>query len=98
MPRAGCAQKIKDHPNSHQLYEQKLISEGTITSDQVRTLQTNPLAFTLPCSRTVPVLPTASLRDLDQLKHSLQLCAPSRNLVQPRARLRMRSECLRQHP
>ena len=29
-------QKVKDHPNPHQLYEQRLIKEGTINEEQVR--------------------------------------------------------------
>lgn len=31
-------QKIKDHPNPHLQYEQKLIKEGTISEDQVNAL------------------------------------------------------------
>jgi hypothetical protein len=32
----ACLQKVKDHPNPHQLYEQRLIKEGTINEEQVR--------------------------------------------------------------
>jgi 2-oxoglutarate dehydrogenase E1 component len=33
--------KIKDHPNAHQLYEQKLVSEGTISAEQAKSIKDN---------------------------------------------------------